>query len=179
MMLRKLRLDRGWSQEQLARLSGLNIRTIQRIERGHNAGLESLKSLAAVFEIDISELNPLQEQPMKSQSPNDTAPVELSTEPPLSTTHTSNHSSNMNSNTRGKLIKLSIRFGLIITMLWVINLITFPAYLWAIFPTLGMGFVLLYVAASAFTPHDPNEQKLLDSIDLAMTGEDQKANKKI
>lgn len=51
--IKKMRLERHWSQDQLAEMSGLNIRTIQRIENGENAGLESLKSLAAVFEIDI------------------------------------------------------------------------------------------------------------------------------
>ncbi len=55
-MIKKLRLSKGWSQEQLARFSGLSVRTIQRIERGHNAGLESLKCLAAVFELDVSDL---------------------------------------------------------------------------------------------------------------------------
>lgn len=56
MIIRKLRLQRGWSQEQLAEISGLSVRTVQRIERGQNAGLESLKSLAAVFEIDLVDL---------------------------------------------------------------------------------------------------------------------------
>ena len=56
MIVRKLRLKRAWSQEQLAQFSGLNIRTIQRIERGQKAGLESLKSLAAVFEIELEDL---------------------------------------------------------------------------------------------------------------------------
>lgn len=32
MIVRKLRLQRGWSQEQLATLTGLSVRTIQRIE---------------------------------------------------------------------------------------------------------------------------------------------------
>ena len=51
--IKKMRLERHWSQDQLAEMSGLNIRTIQRIENGENAGLESLKSLAAVFETNI------------------------------------------------------------------------------------------------------------------------------
>ena len=55
-MLKKIRISRGWSQEQLAQFSGLSVRTIQRIERGHNAGLESLKCIAAVLEIDVSRL---------------------------------------------------------------------------------------------------------------------------
>jgi transcriptional regulator with XRE-family HTH domain len=55
-MIKQIRVSKGWSQEQLAQFSGLSVRTIQRIERGHNAGLESLKCIAAVFEIDISRL---------------------------------------------------------------------------------------------------------------------------
>ena len=51
--IKEMRLNRHWSQEQLAEMSGLSIRTIQRIENGENAGLESLKALAAVFETDI------------------------------------------------------------------------------------------------------------------------------
>ncbi len=37
-------------------MSGLSVRTIQRIERDQKAGLESLKALSAVFDIEISEL---------------------------------------------------------------------------------------------------------------------------
>lgn len=56
MILKQLRLSRHLSQEQLAQMSGLNVRTIQRIESGHKASIESLKCLAAVFEIDVSTL---------------------------------------------------------------------------------------------------------------------------
>lgn len=56
MVIKKLREQKQWSQEQLATLSGLSIRTIQRIESGNRASLESLKSLAAVFETDIETL---------------------------------------------------------------------------------------------------------------------------
>ena len=56
MILKQLRLSRCISQEQLAHMSGLNVRTIQRIESGHKASVESLKCLAAVFEVEISTL---------------------------------------------------------------------------------------------------------------------------
>ena len=59
--IKKMRLERHWSQDQLAEMSGLSIRTIQRIENGENAGLESLKSLAAVFEINITDSDKTQE----------------------------------------------------------------------------------------------------------------------
>lgn len=51
-----LRSKHNWSQKQLAQMSGLSIRTIQRIENGENVGLETLKSLAAVFEVNVNEL---------------------------------------------------------------------------------------------------------------------------
>ncbi len=56
MSIQQRRLEKGWSQEELARHAGLSTRTIQRIESGQRAGLESLKCLAAVFETSISEL---------------------------------------------------------------------------------------------------------------------------
>jgi len=54
MLVQKLRLQRGWSQQQLAELSGLNVRTIQRIEKGQEPSVESLKSLAAVFNVELA-----------------------------------------------------------------------------------------------------------------------------
>ena len=56
MILKELRLSRHLSQEQLAQMSGLNVRTIQRIESGHNASIESLKCLASALEVEISTL---------------------------------------------------------------------------------------------------------------------------
>jgi transcriptional regulator with XRE-family HTH domain len=55
--IKEMRLERHWSQDQLAEMSGLSIRTIQRIENGENAGLESLKSLGAVFDSNIADSN--------------------------------------------------------------------------------------------------------------------------
>lgn len=69
LIVQKLRLQRGWSQQQLAELSGLSSRTIQRIEGGQKATAESLKSLAAVFEVDFQALrSALDESPALSAS---------------------------------------------------------------------------------------------------------------
>jgi transcriptional regulator with XRE-family HTH domain len=54
MIVRKLRLRKGWSQDQLAEMADVSVRTIQRIERGHNPSLETAKALAAVFEVDVT-----------------------------------------------------------------------------------------------------------------------------
>ena len=56
MIVRKLRAKRSWSQEQLADFAGHNVRTIQRVESGQKASVETLKSIASVFEVDISKL---------------------------------------------------------------------------------------------------------------------------
>jgi len=56
MIVKKLRAERNWSQEQVAIFCGLSIRTIQRVESGQSASLETLKSLASVYEVDISKL---------------------------------------------------------------------------------------------------------------------------
>ena len=56
MGVKELRRERSWSQEQLADLSGLSLRTVQRIEAAGKAGDGSLKALASAFEIDESAL---------------------------------------------------------------------------------------------------------------------------
>lgn len=56
LLIQKLRLQRGWSQEQLAELTGLSVRTIQRVERGRNPSAESLKAIAAVPDVDFRAL---------------------------------------------------------------------------------------------------------------------------
>jgi len=57
MILKELRISRHYSQEQLAQMSGLNVRTIQRIESGSNASIESVKCLASALDVDIATLN--------------------------------------------------------------------------------------------------------------------------
>jgi transcriptional regulator with XRE-family HTH domain len=57
-IVRKLRLQRGWTQDQLAEFAGLSVRSVQRVERGAEPSLETLKSLAAVFEVDVATLKP-------------------------------------------------------------------------------------------------------------------------
>lgn len=62
MIVRKLRLKRGWSQNQLAEMAGVTTRTIQRVEQGHRPSMETCKALASVFEVELSLLQPEDEQ---------------------------------------------------------------------------------------------------------------------
>ena len=45
------------SQEQLATISNLSLRTVQRIETTGRCSLESKRALAAAFEIDATDLD--------------------------------------------------------------------------------------------------------------------------
>ncbi len=56
MSIRQKRLDKGWTQSQLAEFCGLSLRTIQRVEKGQKPTLETQKALAAVFETEVSEI---------------------------------------------------------------------------------------------------------------------------
>lgn len=53
---REYRLAHAWSQEQLAQLAAVSVRTIQRIENGEQPSLETLSALAAVFDVGVAEL---------------------------------------------------------------------------------------------------------------------------
>jgi transcriptional regulator with XRE-family HTH domain len=56
MFIKSLRQIKHLSQENLAELSGLSLRTIQRVESGHRISYASLRSLAAAFDINVDEL---------------------------------------------------------------------------------------------------------------------------
>lgn len=142
MQVQKLRLQRGWSQQQLAELSGLSVRTIQRIENGSAASTESLKSLASVFEIDFSTLS---SEPAMPDTPTPTA----------SPTHTPSASQ------QEQLALLEVRklkgfylhlaqYVVVIAALCAINLLTTPHRLWFYWPALGWGIGILAHAATIF-----------------------------
>ncbi len=133
MQVQKLRLQRGWSQQQLAELSGLSTRTIQRIENGQAASTESLKALASVFEIDFSILSrePVMQAP---SSPND-------------------HEVALALSKVRKIKGFYIHLGwyvLVVLLLGVINGIATPHKLWFFWPALGWGLGIMAHSASVF-----------------------------
>jgi len=56
MNLRLLREQKLLSQERLAEMSGLSLRTIQRVEAGHRVSYASLRDLAVTLEIPVDTL---------------------------------------------------------------------------------------------------------------------------
>ncbi len=54
--IKQLRTEKAWTQQQLADICGLSLRTIQRVELNGIASLETSKALAVAFNIERSEL---------------------------------------------------------------------------------------------------------------------------
>ncbi|MDN3637722.1 2TM domain-containing protein [Simiduia curdlanivorans] len=142
-MIRKLRLQKGWSQEQLAELSGLSVRTIQRIERGQSAGLETLKSLAAVFNVELSTLQP-EVTPMSESSDTKITPS-LSTDERDAIEYVRD--------LKGFYSNLTT-YILVIGFLFFINLTTSPGNIWAWWPALGWGIGIVVHALNVFEVSD-------------------------
>lgn len=137
MLVQKLRIQRGWSQEQLAELSGLSTRTIQRIERGHTASVESLKALGAVFDIDFSEL---QEREM-STSPITSPMKGVTPEETLALAHVRH--------LKGFYIHL-VQYVVVIGILDVINVTFYRHYYWVGWVALGWGLGVLFHGLRVF-----------------------------
>ena len=54
--IKRLRTERAWSQEQLAEIADVSLRTLQRVEADGSASRETRMALAAAFDIDIRDL---------------------------------------------------------------------------------------------------------------------------
>ena len=134
MIVRKLRLQRGWSQEQLAEMSGLSVRTIQRIERGLSSSPESLKSLAALFDTDFSNL-------MENDTMNDHTDTGITEDEKRALQHVKE--------LKGFYTHL-IQFIVIVAALAFINYMTMPGYYWVIWVIIGWGAGILAHGLSVF-----------------------------
>jgi transcriptional regulator with XRE-family HTH domain len=133
MLIQKLRLQRGWSQEQLAEVSGLSVRTIQRLERGQPGSLETMNALAAVFEIDLDRLK---------EPTMDTPRPPLPADEALALAHVR----------KVKAFYVNLTSYLIVMpALAALNWFSYPQYLWFIWPALGWGLGLASQAAAVFS----------------------------
>lgn len=132
MIVQKLRLKRGWSQEDLAAVSGLSVRTIQRIERGQTASLDSRKALAAAFDVDLSDLK----------------------EPDMSGSQSASNAEEAVAFARVRRIKSfylhAAQFALVMGAFVVVSYLYFRSHLWLIFVTVGWGSGVLLHGLKAF-----------------------------
>jgi DNA-binding XRE family transcriptional regulator len=111
----------------LAELSGLNVRTIQRIEKGQEPSVESLKSLAAVFNVEFSTL--------KEQGMDNAVSETQSAEEILAF--------NQVRKLKGFYIHLA-QYVLVVALLAVINALTTPNHWWVQWVVMGWGIGVFF-----------------------------------
>jgi transcriptional regulator with XRE-family HTH domain len=133
MLVQKLRLQHGWSQEQLADLSGVSVRTIQRIEQGKPASAESLKNLGAVLDVPFQNLR-------NTEMISETFSASISNDEALALRKTRK--------LRGFYIH-AMQFLVIIAVLSVINYFT-SDYPWVLWTILGWGSGLVFHALRVY-----------------------------
>jgi len=136
MLIQKLRLQRGWSQEQLADISGLSARTIQRLEGGQPGSLESMNALAAAFDVDLEQLKEPSMHPSQGATSADVRADEA-----LALAHVRK--------VRGFYIHLA-QYVIVILGLAAINLFSSARYLWFLWPALGWGIAVLSHGVAVF-----------------------------
>ena len=145
MLVQKLRLQRGWSQEQLAELSGLSVRTIQRIERGLPASTETLKSLASVFEIDFSTLQATQEPLMTANiNPSIALSAEAIKSNSVQTINADEEAAFKHVRKIRGFYGHVAKYVVVIGALAIFNLIKSPDRMWVVWPALGWGLGLVF-----------------------------------
>ena len=130
-VVKALRLHRAWSQEQLAEISGLSSRTVQRLEQGGKASLETLKALAAAFDVPVTAFRP--------NSPSGQAPAPMCNDAQPHHPHGFRHH--------------LIGYILVIGSLTAWNIAHNPAHLWFVYPMIGWGIPLALHAMR--TRHHP------------------------
>lgn len=156
MMIKELRLERGWSQEELAECLGLSVRTVQRLENGQTPGLESAKALAAVFNKEVVDFLPLptpEETPMPNPVTPSSQPVpELDEELRRAVMREEREEREA----RRYVTELKAFYGhvamfaIVMPFLVILNLWTSPDYYWFFWPLLGWMMGLAGHAAFTF-----------------------------
>ncbi|WP_370980426.1 2TM domain-containing protein [Agaribacterium sp. ZY112] len=141
MIIRKLRLQRGWSQDQLSQISGLSTRTIQRIERGQKPSLESLQSLAAAFETSVAEL---QQEPTMHKE----------THEHIHITEDEKIAIDQVRAIKGFYSHL-FTYIAVISFLAILNYLQSPNNLWVIWPAFGWGIGVASHGINAFELFNP------------------------
>lgn len=118
--IKRLRLERAWSQEQLGAVAGISARTVQRLETGQPPSLDTLKALAAAFDLPVAALR-------AAGNPTEEAP-------PMPATATFA--------TRHRFRRHLTVYLLVMAGLAALNLSRGPDHLWVIYPLLGWGVPL-------------------------------------
>jgi len=114
-------------------MSGLSVRTVQRIERNQGGSVESLKSLAAVFEVEFTSL--IRENEMTNETDKISSDEEIAIQ--------------QVKEIKGFYTHL-VQFVVIISALAFINYMTSPAHYWVIWVIVGWGAGIIAHGLTAF-----------------------------
>lgn len=133
--IKDLRVARGWSQEQLATIAGLSTRTIQRIENGDQASLDTLAAIASALGLQVNELSiPAQSSP-SSENVQEQLLQQIEDE--------------------NLLLRKLARFIVLSLVLLAINVFTHSQYLWSLWVIGGLGLLLAMRAVSTLLLRAP------------------------
>ncbi|NVJ90987.1 MAG: 2TM domain-containing protein [Methylocystaceae bacterium] len=135
-LVKSLRREKGWTQEQLADISGLSVRTIQRIEKGDPCALDTAQALAAAFDTKADIFL----SPVSQTTEND--------EDILTQLQKLNEQRQLRR--RFKFIRHCITYIIINAFLATLNLIQSPENIWFIYPLFGWGLGLALHGVKAF-----------------------------
>ncbi|CNF13055.1 helix-turn-helix domain-containing protein [Yersinia frederiksenii] len=134
--IRELRQARAWSQEQLAELCSLNVRTIQRVENGEQASLETLGAIAAVMDLKVSELY------SSDASQQQDVPADAVDQRVLDARSAVENEM--------ALLRQLMQAVILCGVLFAINWFTSPGYMWAWWVVLGLSIALGLRAINMF-----------------------------
>jgi transcriptional regulator with XRE-family HTH domain len=76
--VQRLRRERGFTQERLAEASGITVRTVQRIEAGNSATLETQALIARTLGVELGDLRTPEEAAAAETAPVEAAAVRAS-----------------------------------------------------------------------------------------------------
>ncbi len=125
-MIKQMRVGKGLSQEELAQIADISVRTLQRVESGDAPSLETARSLASALEVSLDTIR-------------GDAPAEVNNVDAI------RHVKKL----RGFYAHL-IQYAIGVVLFFTINLWTSPQHLWAIYPTMGWGVGVLFHASAVF-----------------------------
>ena len=131
------RVERGLSQEQLALMASINVRTLQSIKRGANASSETFKFLASVLDNGIPALR--KETDMTTRTGHTRPDL------PEDEQRALDYVQGIRTFYRHALLYVVVIVGLA-----VVNLFTSPGNLWFLWAALGWGIGLIAHGLSVF-----------------------------
>ena len=135
-IIRKMRLQRGWSQSELALFSGVSVRTVQRLEKGGKPGLETLKSLADAFDVDVALFQQEADMSEEQRQRMGISPEE--------------HKVLVQVRRIRSFYVHGIIYLIAIALMFLLNFLLNPQYIWAWWSALGWGIGLLGHGAMVF-----------------------------